>query len=149
LNSNEDKIALKRSKIIVSSDSQNLQDYIVRPKVIKIVIKKCKMDANSLYYSELMRELLNELNFYLSFLDIYSSWVKGHVQIKVSSDKSVLLNYTCDKLCREALREKLHELKLDNCRENTEEKEKRYRKLVKNQYKKRSENRNDRKTKCK
>jgi len=146
LNENEDKVALKRSKIIVSSDSQNLQDYIIRPRIIKVVTKKCNMNVGSSYYSELMRELLNELNFYLSYLDIYSSWVKGHVQIKVSSDKSVLLNYTCDKLCREALRKKVLELNLDYPK-NIEDREKKYRKQVKNQYKKRSENKNDRKAK--
>jgi len=146
LNSTVDKIELKRSKIIVSSDSQNLQDYIIRPKIIKIVIKKCKQETNSLYYSELMRELLNELNFYLSFLDIYSSWVKGHSEIKVSSEKSIVLNNTCDKLCREALKAKLQELNLDY--KEIEKKKKSYRKMVKNQYKKRSGVKDNGKIKC-
>jgi len=114
LNKHEDKLALKKSKILVSSDSQNLQEYIIRPKIIKIVIKKCKSEKGSSYYSELMRELLNELYFYLSFLNIYSGWVKGHCQIKVNSDRATLMNYTCDKLCREALKKKLHELKVEN-----------------------------------
>jgi len=142
LNEHEDKILLKKSKIIVSSDSQNLQDYLIRPRVIKVVTKKCNIDTDSSYYSELMRELLNELNFYISFLDIYSSWVKGHTQIKMSSDKSVLLNYTCDKLCRDALRKRLHELELDKCLEKKSDREKRYKKMIKVQYKKRSESKN-------
>jgi len=150
LNDNEDKIALKRSKIIVSSDSQNLQDYIIRPRIIKIVTKKCRCDNESIYYTELMRELLNELNFYLSFLDIYSGWVKGHTQIKISSNREVLLNYTCDKLCREALKNKLHELQLDNYKENAiKKKQKQYRKTVKKQYKQRSENKSNGKIKSK
>ena len=142
-------------EILIADDSpflysQNLQDYIIRPRIIKIVTKKCKMDTDSIYYTELMRELLNELNFYLSFLDIYSGWVKGHTQIKISSNKEVLMNYTCDKLCREALKKKLHDLQLDKYKENViKKKQKLYKKTVKKQYKQRSENRNNGKAKGK
>jgi len=115
---NDDKITLKQSKILVNSDSQNLQEYIIRPKIIQVVVKKCKSESSSLYYSETMRELLNELNFYLSFLNIYSGWIKGHTQIKITSNKSTLLNNTCDKMCKVALKEKLHKLKLDSLKEN-------------------------------
>ena len=117
LNKNNDKLDLKNSKVIVSSDSQNLQEYVIRPKIIKAVVKKCTTDKESLYYSELMRELLNELNYYLSFLDIYIGWTKGHVQIRVSSSKETLMNYNCDKLCREAIRKRLKELSMEDYKE--------------------------------
>jgi len=148
LNEKENKIALKRSKIIVSSDSQNLQEYIIQPKVIKLVAKKCTVNANSLYYSELMRELLNELNYYLIFLDLYSGWVKGHTQIKMNSSLATILNNTCDRLCKKAIKEKIHELKLDTYKEIKLE-NKRYKKEIKNKYKGKGENNDRRKVECK
>jgi len=113
----ENRIHLKNSKIIISSDSQNLQSYIIRPKVIKSVIKKCKAEEVSTYYSEIMRELLNELYFYLNCLDVYISWVKGHTPIKTDSSKATLMNNICDKLCKNAIKEKLQEMNLSDYKE--------------------------------
>jgi len=146
--SNEDKNILKKSKILISSDSRNLQEYIIRPEIISSVVKKCKLSKGSSYYSELMRELLNELNFYLNFLEIYCGWIKGHTLIRMTSNKDKLLNYTCDKKCKDAIYERLHQLNVEMC-DSKFESEKQYKKRMKNEYKRRSETNKNGKTKSK
>jgi ribonuclease HI len=104
---------IDNNKIIINSDSTILLDLIIDRDVLKKNIFKSMRENSNTTWNKYLLPYLTELSFFINMspMDIYVSWVKGHVK-----DTNMIYTYNnmCDYMCNLAILKYIDSIELDD-----------------------------------